>query len=199
MTDFSKQSETKEYFNSIMDDLKQAKIVSIFSLASLSWNNHRGYRTYSTDTEIYILLDNDYCLVIDYRFVDSLDVQFRKMTSLEMDVYSQIKEKDFFHTVNDICDFHSGRVYRTETCNLEYGRIVGISLRSVTKDYSKWLDNGINFVSPTEETFDEIKFTMSNGKSFVICADDAEVDGYTLLWSEDTDETITDVDEESKR
>ena len=42
-----------------------------------------------------------------------------------------------------------------------------------------------------KETFDEIKFTMSNGKSFVICADDAEVDGYALVWSEDTDETIT--------
>ena len=199
MTDFSKQSETKEYFNSIMDDLKQAKIVSIFSLASLSWNNHRGYRTYSTDTEIYILLENDYCLVIDYRFVDSLDIQFRKMTSLEQEVYSKIQEKDFFHTVNDICNFRTGKVYRTETCNLEYGSIVSMSLRSVTKDYNKWLDDGIDFVSPTEETFDEIRFTMSNGKSFVICADDAEVDGYTLLRSEDTDETITHIVEESKQ
>jgi hypothetical protein len=35
---------------------------------------------------------------------------------------------------------------------------------------------------------------MSNGKSFVICAADAEIDGYTLLWSEDTDETIVEVD-----
>ena len=52
-------------------------------------------------------------------------------------------------------------------------------------------DNDVDYVSPTKETFDEIKFTMSNGKSFVICADDAEVDGYALVWSEDTDETIT--------
>ena len=191
MTDFSKKSETKEYFNSIMDDLKQLKIKSIFSLDSPSWDYHRGYRTYSTDTEIYILLENDYCLVIDYRFVDALGVQFKKLTALEIGEYSKVREKDFFHTVNDICDFHTGRIYRTETCNLEYGNIVDVSLRSVTNDYSKWLDGGISSVSPTEETFDEIKFTMSNGKSFAICAADAEVDGYTLLWSEDTNETIT--------
>ena len=68
---------------------------------------------------------------------------------------------------------------------------VSPSLRSVTNDYSKWLEDGIDFVASTDETFDEIKFTMSNGKSFIICADDAEVDGYTLFWSENTDEAIT--------
>ena len=72
-----------------------------------------------------------------------------------------------------------------------------ISLRSVTSDYYKWLDKGLDLVSPTEETFDEIKFTMSSGKSFIICADDAEEDGYVLLWSEDTEETITEINEDA--
>ena len=155
------------------------------------WNHHRGYRTYSTDTEVYILLENEFCLVIDYRFIDALDIQFRKLTSLEEDAYCKLREKDFFNTVNDIHDFRTNKIYRTETCNLEYSSIVDVSLRSVTNDYSKWLEDGIDFVAPTDETFDEIKFTMSNGKSFIICADDAEVDGYTLFWSENTDEAIT--------
>ena len=191
MTDFSKKSETIKYFNSIMQDLQQSKIKAIFSIAPMSWNHHRGYRTYSTDTEVYILLENEFCLVIDYRFIDALDIQFRKLTSLEEDAYCKLREKDFFNTVNDIHDFRTNKIYRTETCNLEYSSIADVSLRSVTNDYSKWLEDGIDFVAPTDETFDEIKFTMSNGKSFIICADDAEVDGYTLLWSENTDEAIT--------
>ena len=191
MTDFYKKSETIKYFNSIMQDLQQSKIKAIFSIAPMSWNHHRGYRTYSTDTEVYILLENEFCLVIDYRFIDALDIQFRKLTSLEEDAYCKLREKDFFNTVNDIHDFRTNKIYRTETCNLEYSSIADVSLRSVTNDYSKWLEDGIDFVAPTDETFDEIKFTMSNGKSFIICADDAEVDGYTLFWSENTDEVIT--------
>ena len=191
MTDFYKKSETIKYFNSIMQDLQQSKIKAIFSIAPMSWNHHRGYRTYSTDTEVYILLENEFCLVIDYRFIDALDIQFRKLTSLEEDAYCKLREKDFFNTVNDIHDFRTNKIYRTETCNLEYSSIADVSLRSVTNDYSKWLEDGIDFVAPTDETFDEIKFTMSNGKSFIICADDAEADGYTLFWSENTDEVIT--------
>ena len=191
MTDFSKKSETIKYFNSIMQDLQQSKIKAIFSIAPVFWNHHRGYRTYSTDTEVYILLENEFCLVIDYRFIDALDIQFRKLTSLEEDAYCKLREKDFFNTVNDIHDFRTNKIYRTETCNLEYSSIADVSLRSVMNDYNKWLEDGIDFVAPTDETFDEIKFTMSNGKSFIICADDAEVDGYTLFWSENTDEAIT--------
>ena len=190
MTDFSKKSQTIAYFDSIIGDLRQSKVKAIFTIASMSWNHYCGYRTYSTDTELYILMENECCLVIDYRFVDALDIQYRKLTSFEKEAYQKQREKDFFNTVNDIHDYDTNKVCRIETCNLEYGSIVDISLRSVTKDYSKWLENGIDFVSPTEETFDEIRFTMSNGKSFVVCADNAEVDGYTLFWSENTDETI---------
>ena len=198
MIDFSKKSQTIKYFDSIIDDLRQSKIKAIFTLSPMSWDNHSGYRTYFTDAEVYILLENEYCLVVDYFFVDELDVRFRKLTSLEKEEYEKMGEKDFFHSVNNICDFQTNRVYKTETCSLEYGSIVDISLRSVTSDYYKWLDKGLDLVSPTEETFDEIKFTMSSGKSFIICADDAEEDGYALLWSEDTEETITEINEDAE-
>ena len=190
MTDFSKKSEAKKYFDSILENLQQLKITAISTICPMSWNHHRGYRTYSTDTELYILFENEYCLVIRYRFIDALNVEFRKLTSLEKNHY-KIQKKDCFNTINDICDFRTGKVYQKENCNLEYGSITGVSFRSVTKVYSKWIDGDIDFVSPTAETYDEIKFTMSNGKSFVICPDSAEADGYTLFWSEDTIESIT--------
>ena len=180
MTDFSKKSEAKKYFDSILESLQQSEVTAICTLSPMSWNHHRGYRTYSTDTEIYILFKNEYCLVITYRFIDALNIEFRKLTALEENHY-KLRERDCFNT---------SKVYQTENCNLEYGSIVDVLFRSVTKEYSKWIDNDVDFVSPTEETFDEIKFTMSNGKSFVICPDSAEADGYTLFWLEDTIETI---------
>ena len=192
MTDFAKKSYVNEFFESIISELQKSKVKAIFSFSSPSWNYNRGFRTYSTDTEVYILLENDWCLVIDYRFIDALDVKFRKLTALEKEEYNRLLVKDWFNTINNIHNWRINKIYRTESCKLEYGKIESISLRSVTKEYNKWLDKNVDLVFPTEETFDQIKFTMSNDKSFIICADDAEVDGYTLMWSEDTNEMVTD-------
>ena len=186
----SKKSKATEHFNSIIDLQQHSKIKAIFALASPSWNHHRGFRTYSTDEEIYVLFENDWCLIINYRFIDFLNVEFRKMTKAEINNYEELLMKDCFNTSNDMYDFRSNRIYETQTCNLEYDSIKNVSLRSVTDDYSKWSGGSLDFVSPTEETFDEIKFVMSNGKSFVICADDAYVDGYAMFWSEDTKEEV---------
>ena len=41
----------------------------------------------------------------------------------------------------------------------------------------------IAILAPNEDTFDEIKFIMTNGNIFIICADDAYVDGYVMAWS----------------
>lgn len=187
----SKKSKATEYFNSILCSIKKSKIKAIFSLASPSWNFYnRDFRTYSTDQEVYILLENDWCLVINYRFIDYLEVEFRRLTETEIKEYEKLLMKDCFNTTNNLYDFHLEQIYETQTCNLKYDSIESIYLRTVTEEYSKWIDGNICFVSPTEETFDEIRFTMTNGKSFTICADDAETDGYIMFWSEDTKEEI---------
>ncbi len=196
MTDFSKKSQTVKYFDSIMDELRASKVKAIFSLSAPFWNQHRGFRSYSTDTEVYVMLENGLCLIITYYFVDALDIEFRRLTAEEETEYGKMLIKDFFNSVDDIYDFYANKIKRVETCALGYDYISSISLRSVTDKYNKWIDNDVDYVSPTEETFDEIKFIMSNGKSFVICADDAEVDGYALVWSEDTEETITEISED---
>ena len=193
MFDFSKKTDAEKYFSSIMEDLQKSKIRAVFSFDPMSWQHYRGYRTYITWSELYVLFDNEFCLVIDYRFIDALKIQYRKLTADEKKKYSDLLEKDFFNTVNDIHDWREKRVYRTETCNLEYGVIKDISLRPLTMEYSKWINGNIGFASPNEETFDEITFTMSNGKRIVIRADEAEADGDVLFWSPDTVETITEI------
>ena len=196
MIDFSKKSETKKYFNSIMDNLKQSKIKRVFQFFPVGWSSEKGYRIYQTSSEFYILLENDYCLIISYPFIDALNVQFRNLTDIEVFYKHDMRMKNMFDTVDEIHKAQTDKIHTIETYKLECGSIVDVSLRSVTSDYNKWLDGGLDMVSPTKETFDEIKFTMSNGKSFVICADDAQSDGWTLLWSEDAEETITIVDKE---
>lgn len=191
MLDLSKKSQAEAYFHSIMDDLQASTVKAVFALEPLSWSSHGGRRMYDVCSEVFVLLENGNCLVMDYRYIDSLDVQLRKMTAIEQDEYEKWQEKDYFNTVNDIYDLQENRVYQTETCHLEYGAIREVSLHTVTHEYEKWLDDGIDSVSPTEETFDEIRFTMSNGKSFVVCAGDAMSSGMTWLWSEDTMETVT--------
>ena len=171
MIDFSKKSCVEEYVSSLLNDIKNVKIKAIFSLEPMMLFYYKAMRRYSTDSEIYILLEDDNCIVINYLFIDNLDIQFRKLTSIEQVVYDNMLEKDWFNIINDT--------------KLEYGSITNISLRPVEEEYSKWIDDDIDFVMPTEETFDQIKFTMDNGKSFIICADYAESDGYGLLWSED--------------
>lgn len=186
----SKKSEATAYFDSILSELQKIRIKAVFTLASPFWSNKRGHRSYMDDTEIYVQLENDFCLVISYRFIDFLEVEYRKLTESEFYKYQELMIKDCFNTVNDIQNSRTGKIYETQICELEYGRIEEISLRSVTRDYLKWIDGDLDFVEPTEETFDEIKFTMSNGKSFVICADEAVTDGYVMFWSEDSTETI---------
>lgn len=115
MLDFSKKTDTEKYFSSIMGDLQKTKIKTVFSIAPMSWHHHREYRTYTTCSELYVLFENDYCLVINYRFIDALKIQYRKLTADERNKYSALLVKDFFNTINNISDWREKRVYCTET------------------------------------------------------------------------------------
>ena len=161
MIDFSKKSHTEKYFSSLKREFITSKIKSVFSFSSPMWNNNCGFRRYSDNTEIYVLFENEMCLIIDYRFVDFLNVEYRKLAQEEKDLYEGLMIKDFFNTRNDIYSHREKRIYQVQICELEYGYIENVCLRSVTDAYSKWIDDDLDYVEPTEETFDEIKIIMS--------------------------------------
>ncbi len=183
-----KKSEAQKYFDSIIDNLKTVKIKSVFSLCSASWSSNRGnFRTYDSDDSIFILFENDMCLIIYYRFIDCLEAEFRKLTVEELNRYNDLLIKDYFNGSQDIYDFKMNKITGTETIKLNYSYIERITIKSVTEEYEKRIGNGLDFVSPTPETFSEITFIMANKKSFTICAGDAMTDGYMLLWAEDAE------------
>lgn len=177
----SEKSKAITELGKVIENQKGIKIKAIFTLDSPSWSNHHKYRSYMQKTEVFILFENNKCFVIDYMFIDSLGFEFRDFTQEEMSVFQNKKMQDYFNASCDICDHRTHEVIRNETCSLAYSSIDKIEFRSVTKEYEKWIDNDIDFVQPTSETFDQIKFIMDNGKSFVICADDASTDGYVNL------------------
>ena len=181
----SKKSEASIFLEEIFKKLQNVKIKSIFTLTSPFWNTHKGYRSYDSDTELYILFENDMCMIIEYYFIDSLEIELRPMTSEEKEKYSKIMIKDFFNSSVDICDHITYEKIRNESCTLKYDSVKNIEFKSVVNEYEKWIDGGIAFVKPTKETFDEIRIEMNNDKSFVICPAPASDDGYIYVWSED--------------
>lgn len=56
-----------------------------------------------------------------HALMDALDIQFRKLPSVENYEYGRLREQDFFNTVNDIHDDRTDTVCQTQTCKLEYG------------------------------------------------------------------------------
>lgn len=140
------------------------------------------------DENIYIMFENEKCLVVSYFFIDSLCVEYRSLTEQEKKQILLSIIEDYFNNTIDIYNSHT-KNDRTESISLEYDSIEKITITPVISEYSKWLEDGIDYVSPTSETFCEIKFKMKNGNSFTIAPDDAEADGYTLIWSKEAKET----------
>lgn len=201
MTELFTASKAKVYFEEIVKKMQNIKIKAVFS-ASPFFSSNMGYRRYEDDAPIYVLFENDECLIIDYCFIDSLYIDFRPLNSEENVSLKKPMIKDFFNCSVDIHRWDKndkgetivGAVDHTEIISLEYEAITEIDLRPVTKEYSKWIDGNLDYASPNKETFDQIKFTMSNGNTFVVCADDAEVDGYVMVWSTDAEESIIQYD-----
>ena len=192
MYDFSKATDTEKYFEDIINKLGGSKITCVYCVAT-TWFKQRGF-TYMQDEPLFIIFDNGKCLVIDYYDINKLKVEYREMTQDERQAYNESRMKDLFNRTTNIQDGHTGKIAHIQTSSLPYGSLKKVELKQVTEEYSAWIDGGIvDGIKPAEQTFNEIKFVMDNGKSFVVCADDAESDGYSLTWSDDAETSDTTV------
>lgn len=184
MYDLSKASETEKYFENILNKLGDSKILGVYC-PLFTWFGYKHF-TYMQDEPLYIIFNNGQCLVIEYYDINKLNIKFREMTEDERTVFEESDIKDLFNRTTKIHNSHTGKLEHIQTSELPYEKLERIELKRVPEEYSAWIDGGIEEgIKPTEETFDEIKFIMKNGKSFIIRADEPEHDGYSLLWSED--------------
>lgn len=184
MYDFSKASATENYFKDIINRLKDSKISGVYCVIS-TWFSYSTF-TYMQDEPLFIIFENGQCLVIEYYEINKLNVEYREMTVEERKIFDESDIKDLFNRTTKIHNGRTRELMYIEKSELAYESLDRIELKRVTEEYSTWIDGAIvEGIKPTGETFNEIKFIMKNGKSFIICADDPEDDGYSLLWSED--------------
>ena len=185
IVELSKKSDAIKYFDSLMNELKSSKIKAISLLNdSIIYHDYNDNHTHTTDEDVYVILENDMCLIISYRFIDRLNITYRQLTSDEKKHFSEKSNKDLFNYDYKIYSSFTGFTAISETLELEYGYIEKIILEPITDTYGKWIDGEVRYIIPTNETFNEIKFIMNNGVSFSISAADAEDDGYTHIWTQ---------------
>ena len=188
MKELSKLTEARIFFDNLLEEIKNTKVKAIFSSSSFICKHSRK-QIYMQDKDVYVLFENEKCLVVSYFFIDELCAEYRSLTEQEKEQISQSIVEDYFNNTIDIYNSHTNKKHRTESISLEYDIIEKITISPVTEKYSKWLEDGIDYVLPTSETFCEIKFVMKNGNTFTIAPDDAETDGYSLLWSDEAEES----------
>ena len=114
----------------------------------------------------------------------NVSVPFR-VTEKELEGYRKTLTADYFNCVHKVHNAHTMQITEVDKVDLQYGKIVDVKLKPVKVEYNKWVEGHLIVVQPDKETFSEMEFVMDNGASFIVCADDAESDGYSLLWSND--------------
>ena len=192
-----KASEAEAYFDGIIKTTQGVKIKTIFSSCP-SFNKNDEYRMYSEDAPIYVAFEDGRCLVIEYRYIDSLYVDFRSLNEEDAEMQKDQLIEDYFNCSVDVHGWSRnekgetevGKAERTEKISLTYDALVAVKFHRVSTAYGKWQNGNITEVLPTMEAFDEIKFVMQNGNSFTLCADSG-AEGYVWVWSNEAkEETI---------
>lgn len=186
MVDFSKASDVNKFFGDLIEQIANVKIIGVY--APTYFMTGENSDIFMQDENVYICFENKKCLVVEYKFVNKLSIAYRSMTEEEIEKYSVSSNKDIFNFDEKIFDYYTHKVIKKVSSQLDYASLQKVEVVSLTKPYSAWVDGDIEENNvPTEETFEKLRFVMSNQKSFCIVFDDAESDGYSLLWSDDAE------------
>lgn len=190
--DFSRAADVNKFFDELLNEIKSLKVTNVYSNGRVLTNN--GRFSYMQDTPIYIIFDNGQCLIVDYMFIDELNMEYRQMNETETQDFIDSTIKDSFNRTTPIFDLvDEKRIIAEERSELPYGCIIDIETEKVTESYSAWSNGDIIEREPNDNTFCSIKFVMDNGKSFYISPASAEIDGYSYLWSNDSTECEIDI------
>ncbi|MBQ9760589.1 MAG: hypothetical protein IJW16_04510 [Clostridia bacterium] len=187
MKELPRATDAKAYFEDIVNKMRNVKVKSVWSLSPII--GVRGF--YMEDGFLYVSFENEQCLIIDYLFVDNLTVDLRSINEEERRRLDSLELRDYFNSSIKIYKGDKSEEFTVRKVEMEYAELDSIEIHRVTEEYSKWVDGDLEYVEPTDETFDSLKFVMRNGNSFTVCADDAMVDGYVNVWSDEAKITVT--------
>lgn len=204
--------QTKTELEFVLDVLKEkigdSSIKRIYSLDDAIPRKENNKIEYTTlEDPLYILFDNDYCLIIEFTNYSSIYLDYRKITPEEIKQgVGNISNKDidYLNNYNEIhgWDFDENRNRIEESFRMKeiieihgnYDKINDIQIDGFNDSYEKWISNGSNSSMITipagGDYFKSIKFILNNGIEISMCPQDAVMDGYYDLIIEDKNNII---------
>ena len=212
--------QTKTELEFVLDVLKEkigdSSIKRIYSLDDAIPRKENNKIEYTTlEDPLYILFDNDYCLIIEFTNYSSIYLDYRKITPEEIKQgVGNISNKDIdylnnYHEIHG-WDFDENRNRIEESFRMKeiieihgnYDKINDIQIDGFNDSYEKWISNGSSSSMITIPTggdyFKSIKFILNNGIEISMCPQDAVMDGYYDLIIEDKNSIINYKSEEIK-
>lgn len=178
--EFNSRKELQAYMDRIVSE-NHISVVKVCS-QSQSSSTYTPIR-YMVDEPLYIIFENGMALVLEYYNVYNIDVEYRELTDEEAEDLSKIYNNDFFNVVYDVYNYEPRRLSKRITLNMEYDVLEKVDVHFFEGDYEKWEDGKIITKEGTEENFGEIVFTMKNGNTIHLMAEDAMMDGYMSVWA----------------
>ncbi len=178
-----KSSDLLEYFNKIIEKQNKNPIIKVYS-KNFDCPDDTEERRYDLDTEFYILFENQNALTIDYRNIDSLYIEYKKLSRDELEESAKMDCKDFFNRTDEVYNYKTMKISRRITSIFEYGYIKSIKYHKVNEKYEVWEDSTIIEKNPKEETFGEIILVLDNNNEIHISPEPALSDGYVDIWCE---------------
>lgn len=204
--------QTKTELEYVLDVLKEkignSKVKRIFSSEDAIPKKVDNTLQFTSLSEpLYILFDNDYCLIIDFYFYSEIYIEYRKMTEdeqkLSINNISK-KEIDYFNGHHEIYswDFddnnkrieESFRVKHIVDISGQYDEIVSFSVNGFHDEYDKWISDGsssdIITIPAGGDYFNALIITLKNGIQIEVLPQTADDDGYYDLKVYDKDHII---------
>ena len=214
--DIQTKTELEFVFNILKEKIKNQYIKRIFSFDDAIPGKNNNLIEYNTlEDPLYILFEDDYCLIIEFTNYSSIYLDYRKITPEEVKQgIGNISNKDIdylnnYHEIHG-WDFDENRNRIEESFRMKqiieihgkYDKINDIQIEGFNDSYEKWISNGnassMITIPAGGDYFKSIKLALNNGLEISMCPQDAEMDGYYDLIIEDKNNVITYKSEELK-
>lgn len=83
MVDFSKASDVNKFFGDLIEQIADVKISGVYVPTYFITGENSDI--FIQDENVYICFENNKCLVVDYKFVNKLSIDYRSMTEEEIE------------------------------------------------------------------------------------------------------------------
>lgn len=207
--DIQTKTELGFVFNILKEKIENKCIKRIFSFDDAVPGKNNNLIEYNTlEDPLYILFEDDYCLIIEFTNYSSIYIDYRKITPEEvkqgLDNISN-KDIDYLNNYHEIhgWDFGENRNRIEESFRIKqiieihgnYDKLNDIQIEGFNDSYEKWISNGSSSSMITipagGDYFKSIKLVLNNGIEISMCPQDAEMDGYYDLIIEDKNNVIS--------